>query len=103
MRYRATFAIGLAVGYVLGSRAGRERYEQIKRTAQRVVDSPAVQEAAGLFGARVSQAAGAARSKAENVLGDRVPFLHKEDDTSDVWNQESHPVNRGGPRRGQMP
>ncbi len=24
-------ALGIAIGYVLGSRAGRERYEQIKR------------------------------------------------------------------------
>ncbi|MCG5212013.1 YtxH domain-containing protein [Streptosporangium sp. KLBMP 9127] len=77
MRYRAMFAIGLAVGYVLGSRAGRERYEQIKRTARRVADNPSVQEAAGLFGAQLSKAAGLAKSKAGGVLGDRVPFLHR--------------------------
>lgn len=29
MRLRLGFLIGFAVGYVLGSRAGRERYEQI--------------------------------------------------------------------------
>ena len=29
MRYRAMFLAGLAVGFVLGARAGRERYEQI--------------------------------------------------------------------------
>jgi hypothetical protein len=34
------------VGYVLGTRAGRERYEQIKRTAMRVKDDPRVQEKA---------------------------------------------------------
>jgi hypothetical protein len=77
MRYRAMFAVGLAIGYVLGSRAGRERYEQIKRTARRVADSPAIQEAAGLVGAKVSKAAGAARCKAGDMLGDRVPFLHR--------------------------
>ncbi|MBB5132991.1 hypothetical protein HNP84_002712 [Thermocatellispora tengchongensis] len=77
MRYRVTFAVGLAVGYVLGSRAGRERYEQIKRTAQRVADSPALQEAAGLVGAQFSKATEAARSKAANALGDRVPFLSR--------------------------
>lgn len=30
MRGKAGLVIGLAVGYVLGARAGRERYEQIK-------------------------------------------------------------------------
>ncbi|MDE0546540.1 hypothetical protein [Microbacterium sp. C7(2022)] len=30
MRGKAGLALGLAIGYVLGTRAGRERYEQIK-------------------------------------------------------------------------
>ena len=29
MRFRLTLLIGLGVGYVLGAKAGRERYEQI--------------------------------------------------------------------------
>ncbi len=48
------FAAGIAVGYVLGSRAGRERYEQIKRWSRRVADNPAVQGVAGLGRAQVS-------------------------------------------------
>ena len=40
------FVAGIGVGYVLGSRAGRERYEQIKRWSRRVADNPAVQGAA---------------------------------------------------------
>ncbi|MDF5757005.1 YtxH domain-containing protein [Spongiactinospora sp. TRM90649] len=115
MRYRVTFAVGLAVGYVLGSRAGRERYEQIKRATQRVVDSPAVQEAAGLFGARVSQAAGAAKDKAGGVLSDHVPFLgrdgHRDDHTgghdggTDAWGPENTTSGRrgGGTSRNQIP
>ena len=77
MRYRMTFAVGLAVGYVLGSRAGRERYEQIKRTAQRVADSPRVQEVAGVVGAQASKVAGAARMKVGDTLQQRIPFLHR--------------------------
>ncbi|MEV0585873.1 YtxH domain-containing protein [Nonomuraea sp. NPDC050310] len=86
MRYRMVFAVGLAVGYVLGSRAGRERYEQIKRTAQRVADSPTVQEAAGLVGAQVSKATGLAK----DTLQHRVPFLNRGDhhDTGLGWPDE---------------
>ena len=48
-------AIGAAIGYVLGSRAGRERYEQIKRWSARAADHPAVQGAAGFVRAKISQ------------------------------------------------
>ncbi|MEU4560535.1 hypothetical protein AB0F72_19325 [Actinoplanes sp. NPDC023936] len=36
---------GVAVGYVLGSRAGRERYEQIAATARRVAAHPTAVQA----------------------------------------------------------
>ena len=39
MRFRIGLGIGFAAGYVLGSRAGRERYEQIARTSKRVWES----------------------------------------------------------------
>jgi hypothetical protein len=45
--------IGAAVGYVLGSRAGRERYEQIKRWSAKLADHPAVLGAAGVVRARI--------------------------------------------------
>lgn len=43
MRGKILFATGLAVGYVLGTRAGRERYEQMKRAAQGFWNDPRVQ------------------------------------------------------------
>jgi hypothetical protein len=43
MRGKAGLVIGLAVGYVLGTRAGRERYEQIKSQWLKVWDTEAVQ------------------------------------------------------------
>ncbi len=43
MRGKLMLATGLAVGYVLGSRAGRERYEQISRAASRFWQSKPVQ------------------------------------------------------------
>ena len=44
MKGKILFVVGLGVGYVLGTRAGRERYEQIKRAAEGVWNTPAVQQ-----------------------------------------------------------
>lgn len=71
MRYKLTFLVGLAVGYVLGTRAGRERYEQIKRSARRVADNPSVQETAGVLQAQASGLTDQARRK----VSDKVPRL----------------------------
>jgi len=47
MRGKLLFLGGLAVGFVVGSRAGREKYEELVQTARKVRESPTVQEAAG--------------------------------------------------------
>jgi hypothetical protein len=73
MRYRLTFITGAAIGYVLGARAGRERYEQLLRTAQGIAHNPAVRntvESAGQNGRAL--AVKAADSMATRV-GDRLP------------------------------
>jgi membrane protein DedA with SNARE-associated domain len=46
MRFRMGMMLGAAVGYVLGARAGRERYEQIKRWAAAARKHPAVAQLA---------------------------------------------------------
>jgi hypothetical protein len=71
MRYRIIFVAGLAVGFVLGARAGRERYEQLKRLARKAADSPAVQQAAA---AAQAQASGIART-AKDRVAERVPRM----------------------------
>ncbi len=71
MRYRFVFAVGLGVGYILGTRAGRERYEQLAKLARKAADSPAVQQAAGAVQA---QAAGLARNTKSKIAG-QVPKL----------------------------
>lgn len=43
---KATLVLGLAAGYVLGTRDGRERYEQIKSQATRLWQDPRVQQKA---------------------------------------------------------
>lgn len=50
------FLLGAGVGYVLGSRAGRERYEQIARAYRQVADHPSVQGAAGVARAKAGEA-----------------------------------------------
>lgn len=47
MKGKIAFVIGAAVGYVLGSRAGRERYEQIKRGAESAWNTAPVQKVVG--------------------------------------------------------
>jgi hypothetical protein len=44
MKGKVLFVVGLGAGYVLGTRAGRQRYEQIKSAWLKVWDSPAVQK-----------------------------------------------------------
>ena len=62
---KLTFIAGLAAGYVLGSRAGRQRYEQIRRTSGKVWNSGPVQK-------QVSSAKEVARTKAAPVVADMV-------------------------------
>jgi membrane protein DedA with SNARE-associated domain len=46
MRFRSGLVVGAAVGYVLGTRAGRQRYEQIKHWAGEARKHPAVAQLA---------------------------------------------------------
>ncbi|MDN3496974.1 hypothetical protein QL996_13615 [Planococcus sp. APC 4015] len=47
MKGKAGVVVGLAVGYVLGSRAGRERYDQIKTQWLKVWNTAPVQKQVG--------------------------------------------------------
>lgn len=62
---RLSFIAGVAVGYVLGARAGRQRYEQIRRTSEKVWNSGPVQK-------QVATAKEAARTKAAPMVADLV-------------------------------
>ena len=46
---------GGAVGYVLGARAGRERYDQLVRAGRRIAGSQSVQACAGVVQARLGR------------------------------------------------
>lgn len=53
-----SFLLGVGVGFVLGSRAGRERYDQLMNAARRLADHPMVQGAAGVIRAKVGERIG---------------------------------------------
>ncbi|MGV9344273.1 YtxH domain-containing protein [Streptomyces spiralis] len=73
MRYRLVFIAGLAVGYVLGTRAGRERYEQLRKSARQVAQNPAVRNTAESAAQQGRQFAGRAYHAVSERVGDRMP------------------------------
>jgi hypothetical protein len=60
MRGKSGLALGLAIGYVFGTKAGRERYEQLSQSAKRLANDPSLRrlqgELGGLFNASKQQA-----------------------------------------------
>jgi hypothetical protein len=112
MRYRIAFIVGLAVGYVLGTKAGRERYEQLQKMARQVRDNPSVQQAAGAVQAqaagyaktargKLAEGAGAAKAKVGGALHERVPGMRTRDAnghaSGSTDNYASVPQTPGGP------
>jgi hypothetical protein len=62
---KLSFLAGMAAGYVLGAKAGTQRYEQIRRTSGKVWNSQPVQN-------QVANAKEVARTKAAPVVADMV-------------------------------
>ncbi|MFJ4684748.1 YtxH domain-containing protein [Streptomyces sp. NPDC091377] len=73
MRYKLAFVAGLAVGYVLGTRAGRERYEQLKKQARQFAQNPAVRNTAETAAQQGREFAGKAYHVVSEKVGDHVP------------------------------
>ena len=58
---KLSLLVGGAVGYVLGAKAGRERYETIVARARRLAGSQTVQSTAGVLQAQFDSVAARAR------------------------------------------
>ena len=54
MKFKAGFLVGLGAGYVLGARAGQERYHQIVETTRSFRENPGVQRLTGEVNKTVS-------------------------------------------------
>lgn len=79
---KVLLVVGLAVGYVLGARAGRERYDQIVGAVSKCWNSPRVQKqvdrSVDFVGGQVDRVADIAATGAKNVVnrvtgGGRAP------------------------------
>lgn len=71
-----------AVGYVLGTRAGRERYEQIKAGAGRIASDPRVRAKASEAGHALKEQAPVVKDKVVGAAGtakDKVTSSHSGD------------------------
>ena len=66
MRFRLGFVTGMATGYYLGAKAGRQRYDQINRAVARIKRSEAYEEVTELAKAKVEEAA----EKAKSAVGE---------------------------------
>jgi hypothetical protein len=80
MRYKAIFVAGLAVGFVAGTRAGRERYDQMIRLTRQAAGSPQVQKATATVTAKTADLAKTAMPKVMDTAkqaADHLPFSGK--------------------------
>jgi hypothetical protein len=68
MRGKLMFLAGLGAGFVLGTRAGREKYEELVQAARKVRENPTVQEAAGV----VQEQANKIVSTGKGVMSDKL-------------------------------
>jgi hypothetical protein len=73
MRGKLMFISGLAAGFVLGSRAGREKYEEIRANAKKVWEHPTVQEAAGVAQSQANKLYSEGKDKlGQSKLGEKL-------------------------------
>ncbi len=68
---KMTFALGMGVGYVLGTRSGRSRYDQMVTKAREVAERPEVRTVAGKVTEVVQDKVATAQSK----VGDKLPGM----------------------------
>jgi len=69
MRYKATFAMGFVAGYVLGSKAGRQRYEQLKRAVKSISENPQVKHTTEVMQTQATQLRTQATRKMQERAG----------------------------------
>jgi hypothetical protein len=79
MRFKSGFLVGLGAGYVLGTKAGQERYQQIVDAASKLRENPGVQRLTGEVNRtvsvgkdRVAETAAAKADEAKEAVASKV-------------------------------
>jgi hypothetical protein len=79
MRFKSGFLVGLGAGYVLGTKAGQERYQQIVDAASKFRENPGVQRLTGEVNRtvsvgkdRVAETAAAKADEAKEAVASKV-------------------------------
>src|SRR5215207_10360076 len=80
MQGKLALAAGFAAGYVLGSKAGRQRYEEIVAQARKVADNQTVQSTAGVLQAQASDLV--SKAKQNDLVNKAVSKVKRGDDRS---------------------
>ena len=93
MRTKVTFLVGFATGYVLGSRAGRARYEQIRQAARSFLDSPAVASTTASLQQQAGDALTTAKDRATERLGGKI--TDRFGDRTPSWVAHGHDTGAG--------
>jgi hypothetical protein len=78
MQGKLALAAGFAAGYVLGSKAGRQRYEEIVAQARKVADNQTVQSTAGVLQAQASDLV--SKAKQNDLVNKAVSKVKRGDD-----------------------
>jgi len=90
MRGKLMFVTGLAAGFVLGSRAGREKYEEIRANAKKVWENPTVQEAAGVAQAQATKLYSESKDKLQSSkLGEKLQSSTSSSDSQPLTSSNS--------------
>ena len=79
MRFKSGFLVGLGAGYVLGTKAGQERYQQIVDATSKLRENPGVQRLTGEVNKtvnvskdRVAETAAAKADQAKEAVASKV-------------------------------
>ena len=99
MRGKLIFIAGVGVGYVLGTRAGRQRFDQMVAQAHRLWESPSVQEAAGVVQAQ----AGRLYDDGKQMLADQMRRLSHRNGKGAIADTDGDDAWGTAIRRGNFP
>ena len=98
------FLSAAGLGYVLGARAGRERYEQIARLTRKVKNNPTVQSTAATAADKAKETAGAAVHTVTDKIGsDKNGSDSSSKDAADKLNPDSTALQDNPYPQGDLP